>query len=459
MLADVLRAIQRRGGLAKAARHLFKAFRREGYSGVRRRFANAVREEAAADRAVCPVLVGEPRPMREISLNDAAAPTSEPSPGLLLVGHPYHVLGTSEVLRGTALALDAAGIPFHIRAVFGDYGKDQLAKHRTFRFADRISDTARHPINVFFLNANQMHEAVASFGEEFFRSHYNIGVWFWELALFPDAWRGALDYVDELWVASRFIQESLSRVTDKPVYRIPITVQPLTEPQMSRMDFGLPPEKFVFLFFFDFRSFAARKNPLAAIDAFDLAFPPDGDADVLLVIKTNGLESAGAAHAELTSRLRNAPHRYRIIDRVMDDVEVHELLRLTDCFVSLHRSEGFGMGIAEAMFFGKPVIVTGYSGNLDFTNDLNAALVDFRLVPVAHGDYPYSDGQKWAEPDVKMAARLMRRCAREPDYASRIGRTASSYIREKYSASSVGERWRERSGRLFTGVRRDSRRK
>ncbi|MGH9582417.1 MAG: glycosyltransferase, partial [Bryobacteraceae bacterium] len=124
--------------------------------------------------------------------------------------------------------------------------------------------------------------------------------------------------------------------------------------------------------------------------------------------------------------------------------ELHELIAACDSFVSLHRSEGFGLGIAEAMYLGKPVIATNYSGNVDFTKQDNSCLVDYRLVPVKPGEYLFPEGQVWADPNVDQAAMYMRRLAGDRDYAKRIGSAGTESIRRQHSAKATGARYAKR---------------
>ena len=137
-----------------------------------------------------------------------------------------------------------------------------------------------------------------------------------------------------------------------------------------------------------------------------------------------------------------------VIDRVMTDQEVRNLVRNCDCFISLHRSEGFGFGMAEAMYYGRPVIATGYSGNTDFTHEDNACLVDYTLIPVKDGEYPYPDGQRWADPDLEQAAWFMRKLVSEREFGLGLGGRAAEYIRTHHSFRAVGERYRRRLAKL-----------
>jgi glycosyltransferase involved in cell wall biosynthesis len=210
----------------------------------------------------------------------------------------------------------------------------------------------------------------------------------------------------------------------------------------------LPENRFLFLFFFDFRSFIQRKNPWAALRAFAAAFRDDPSAPVNLVIKMNGTGACPEDYQTFLALDAVRDPRVILIDRVMEDREIKELVRLCDCFLSLHRSEGFGRGLAEAMYFGKPVIATGYSGNLDFMNEMNSCLVDCTLVPVGAEEYPYGAGQRWAEPDVEQAAWYLRQLVADSVHATGIGQRAAHYIQTHHSFVAVGARHRRRFEQL-----------
>jgi glycosyltransferase involved in cell wall biosynthesis len=288
-----------------------------------------------------------------------------------------------------------------------------------------------------------MQVAREQLGADFFRNRYNIGYWAWELSGFPDEWLEAVDLLDEVWAPSRFVQEAIAKKTTKPVLYMPLAVEmpEQAEPLGGRERFGLPDNAFLFLFTFDFSSFAERKNFRGCIEAFQKAFPEG--RDVALVIKT-----IRHAHHERDFwdllRAIGDDGRIYLIDRVLRRSELHELMSTCDSFVSLHRSEGFGLGIAEAMYLGKPVIATNYSGNVDFTKPDNSCLVDYRLVPVKEGEYLFPKGQVWADPNLDQAAMYMRRLVEDREYANEIGSKAAAYIRQQHSAKAAGARYARR---------------
>jgi glycosyltransferase involved in cell wall biosynthesis len=396
-------------------------------------------------------LLGPGAPLRRLArerlLSHRRRPASEATPGVLLVGHPYGVLGVGEYLRASAVAFAAAGVPFHIRNAYGR-GKHLADKHPDFPFWDRLTKGSPHRVNVFHMNADEMAEARRHLGDSFFAGCYNIAAWHWELSRFPEAWLSALEGVDELWASSRFIQHALAERAGVPVVWMPHPVDVSGGAVPDAADPGWPAGRFRFLTFFDFTSFVARKNPFGTIRAFRTAFPPGGESRVGLVIKANGASARPAeAKAFLASAELHDP-RILVVNEALDRRRLIGLMRRCDCFVSLHRSEGFGRGIAEALLLGKPVIVTGYSGNMDFTNARTACLVDYKLVDVGPGEYPQAAGQQWAEPDLEQAAEHMRRVVSDPAWGAALAKRGRELVEAQHGVEAVGRRCRARLERL-----------
>jgi glycosyltransferase involved in cell wall biosynthesis len=363
--------------------------------------------------------------------------------GALLVGHPYGVLGVGEYLRSSAAAFAAADVPFHIRNTY-DWGEHLAGKHPDFPFWDRLTTGRPHRVNVFHINADEMAEARRHMGDAFFAGRYNIASWHWELSRFPEAWLPALESVDELWASSRFIQQALAERARVPVVWMPHPVEVGGRASAEASDLGLPEGRFLFLTFFDFTSFVARKNPLGAIRAFRAAFPPGATAPVGLIVKANGAEARPVEARAFLALPELGDHRIVVINEVMDRRRLVSLLARCDCFVSLHRSEGFGRGIAEALLLEKPVIVTGYSGNMDFTSPENACPVDYRLVDVGADEYPHAAGQQWADPDLEQAAEYMRRVVSDSAWAASLARRGREIVEAQHGLKAVGQRYRAR---------------
>jgi glycosyltransferase involved in cell wall biosynthesis len=369
-------------------------------------------------------------------------PAARALPGVLLVGHPYGVLGVGEYLRSTAAALEAAGVPFHVRNAF-DFGQELRPKHGGALW-DRLTTGRPHRVNVFQMNADEMADARRHLGRAFFADRYNVACWHWELGNFPAAWRGALDGLHELWASSRFIQATLSAGTSLPVTWMPHPVDVSGVSPLPRSALGLPEHAFLFVTGFDFTSFIARKNPRGALRAFQSAFPAARGEAVGLVVKVNG----AALRPEDARAFRAWPEladpRVTVVDEVLDRGSLLGLFARCDCFVSLHRAEGFGRGIAEAMLLGRPVIVTGYSGNVDFTDADTACVVGHRLVDVKPGEYPHAEGQQWAEPDLEQAAAHMRRVFADRAWAAALAERGRARVEAQHGLAAAGAHARAR---------------
>jgi glycosyltransferase involved in cell wall biosynthesis len=213
---------------------------------------------------------------------------------------------------------------------------------------------------------------------------------------------------------------------------------------VGRRQFGIPELAYAFLFFFDFSSYVDRKNPFGTIEAFARLRNERPSADLCLILKTNTANAKPADRRRFEAAVGSLSGHLHVIDETLTDNETKNLVHCCDCFVSLHRSEGFGHGLSEAMFLGKPVIATRYSGNLDFMNDENSFLVDCDLVPVGKDQYVFSEGQVWAEPRIDQAVGFMGGLVDRPDEGRRRGRVASRHIRQFFSYRAMGLRYRAR---------------
>jgi len=362
--------------------------------------------------------------------------------GALLIGYPKAELGTGQHVRMTARALLETPIKFGIF----DFNFGMHARQEDHRFANLLTTETTFATNVFHITADQMILASDFLGSDFFLGKYNILYPFWELAIFPDECLPALNFIQEVWAPSRFIQEAIAKKVAVPTVWMPVAVDVPDAAPSDRNAFGIAEDTFVFLFHFDFASYPARKNPWAVIDAFHRAFP-DSREKVQLVIKFMALDWHKADVRKLYDRVKLDP-RIILVNEVLSMGKLLSLMNSANAFVSLHRSEGFGLGMAESMALGKPVIGTNYSGNTDFMNDRNSCLVNYSLVPVKNGDYPYSRGQVWAEPDIDHAVWHMKRLVSEPKFARRMGDSAKSYMAEHYSPKVISRRYVDRLTQL-----------
>ncbi len=326
------------------------------------------------------------------------APPARGAWGVNVAGFLQSELGIGEAARGLISALDAVRIP--VLPVHGDWRPSSRQDHAYVMFD---TDSAIFPINIVCVNADVLPQWMAQAGDEFRADRYTIGLWWWEVNAFPGAWLPAFDLVDEVWVATQHIADSLMPVASVPVTKVTMPVSPPHAPIRSRDDLGLP-EDFLFMFVFDYHSVFERKNPLAIVEAFKLAFQAGSGASLL--IKSINHEHHRAEHERLLLGTAEHPDIY-VIDKYVSASEKNSMIASADCYVSLHRAEGFGLTMAEAMCLGKPVIATRYGGNLEFMNDRNSWLVDYDMVAIHPGCYPYPETGSWANPDVGQAAQHM----------------------------------------------------
>jgi len=352
-------------------------------------------------------------------------PAGQRPKGVNVVGYVTAVLGVGHVGRVFASLLDAAAVP---KAVVAN---EQTMSQKSVVFDTLRASEAPYDVNMVCVNADHIPLLAEQLGPEFFGGRRTIGVWAWEVEDFPPASIGAFDLVDEVWVGSDFEYEAIAPVAPKLVRKHPPpVVVPAMPAGLPRAQLGLPEDRFVFLFVYDFLSTAERKNPVGLIEAYTRAFGPD-DGAVLVLKSINGEKRV----AQFERVRRAAEGRPDVIVRdVYLPAEHHDaLLAHCDAYVSLHRSEGFGLDLAAAMGLGKPVIATGYSGNLEFMREDTAYLVDYDLVPVGPGNDPYPPDSRWAQPNLDHAAALMRRVVERPGEARERGRRAAASVRTAFS--------------------------
>lgn len=300
----------------------------------------------------------------------------------------------------------------------------------------------RHAINVIHVNPDALPLLLGRFGKDILPARYNIGIWVWELHAGYAAWFAQGQMLNEIWSPSTYSARAIQLVSPAPVSVIPHVVDDLPMPDpLPRTEIGIHPDAFVFLYIFDLASTFERKNPLALIRAFRKAF--GGRTDVQLVLKYhhNKFDPAAAA---LLERLAQASPNIRTIDYTLPERQLYALLRTCDCFVSPHRSEGFGLNIASAMYYQKPVVVTGYSGNMDFTTPENAFLIDYELVALQHETGAYQAGYVWAEPSEDHLATLLRAVVDLPAETARRAELGRRTIQELCSVQAVSQAIRRR---------------
>ena len=355
--------------------------------------------------------------------------------GINLVGYFRTETGVGEAVRISARAAIAVDLGVSVTAI-GTTGTHRESEY----ISDAYSSEPKFPVNLFHVNADQAEVVMSQMEPRFCDGRYNIGYWAWELEDFPDRWFSSFEHYNEIWVPSSFCQDAVSRKAVCPVVRVPLSVSIDDSGPADRSKFGIPAHKYAFLYMFDMYSVFERKNPIASIRAFAKAFPRTHSC--VLVVKVNHADVFPTEMDKLREAAASSP--VVILDRSFSRTETYELIRSCDCLVSLHRSEGFGLAMAEAMYLRKPVIATGYSGNLDFTNQNTAFLVDHRIVRVGAGCDPYPEDSFWAEPSVDHAAQLMRLVHQSPELRRRRAAAGRMMIQTRFSPHAAGVIMRRR---------------
>ncbi len=409
--------------LAWRARHVLRPLTSLAF---RQRMREALLRRAfpSAPRAASTV---NPLPVPAATAGQVALPL-----GVTVIGYVQAESGVGESARSTLRALACTDLPHAVC----DFRVGNVS--RMGESVDAALATGRqHAISLFHINADQLPLARTFLGEGPFTGTYRIGFWAWELENFPAEWHGAFAHVDEVWVPSSFCQRAIAAVSPVPVLVMPHCVEVPERLAPSRARFGLREDSVAFLAMADMMSIAGRKNPFAAVQAFRSAFAA-GDSRVQLLVKIANAHRDVVAHGQLKALVAGHP-QILLLEESLDRPTLNQLIDSVDCFVSLHRSEGFGLVIAEAMARGKVVVATDWSGNTDFMNAHNALPVDYQLVTLQADDGPYRKGERWAEPAQEDAVRQLRRVVTEPELRRCLGERARQDCVHRLSPQAVAE--------------------
>lgn len=363
---------------------------------------------------------------------DAASVAREVAqPGVNMIGHFCYASGLRVSAESMIEAMGRVGVSASQRDVWTDAKDDP--RHADFRGMEYYDVTIVHT------------QPEPFFDEAYQRTHlfersprsYRIGYWYWEFDSIPDAWVKHAEKVDEVWAATEFVARGLRDRLRIPVRTLFPGVKLAPYERRSKTHFGLSEQPFTFLFTFHMMSVMERKNPHGLIRAFKAAF--GADENVRLVLKT----SFGDRHPVQMQALRDdaaAGANITVIDQVYSPDEVLSLMDSCDAYVSLHRSEGLGLTMAEAMLMGKPVIATNFSGNVDFMDESNSLLVPCKLVKLGKPIPPYDAKLEWAEPSVEHAAQLMRRVYDNQQWAREVGARGKASAEANLSLDAAGRR-------------------
>ena len=342
--------------------------------------------------------------------------------GINLIGNNRAETGLGQSTRLIADILEASGEEYVLHDFFVPPGPSM----NDHTHDDKITDELPYDINIFHINASEFTLAFMNMGQNVWDHRYNIAYWLWELEEFPEEWLGCIDLVDEIWTPADFITNTLKKYTDKPVMTLPYCVEAPVSEEFDRAYFGLPDDKFLFLMMFASGSIMERKNPDSVFEAYKRAFGTDND-NVGIVVKINEYSDEDITY------VRKALSGYRnvyILSDTLTKVQVNSLIKAVDVFVSLHRAEGFGLVLAEAMLNGTPTIATNWSANTEFACSEAACMVGYKMIEIEKDIPPYKKGYHWADADVDEAAGFMERLYSDRDFYDSIAENGARYVRE-----------------------------
>jgi glycosyltransferase involved in cell wall biosynthesis len=357
--------------------------------------------------------------------------------GVNLVGYLQAELGVAEVARQVVGALDAQDVPVLPIGIVAPNSRQGHEYPHIDQFANPFA------VNLLCVNADQTPHVARQAGDAFLAGRHTIGLWWWEVSAFPDYFRAAFDVVDEVWAGTTFVADTLRAVSPKPVVRVPMPVTLPPGIHADRARFGFEAEDVVYLYIYDYNSIFERKNPLGLVEAFRRAFPDDGALGARLVLKCINHEQHADQHARVVAATAGRED-ITILDRYLSAADKDALLASCDAYVSLHRSEGFGLTCAEAMLLGKPVVATAYSGAADYMLPGHSLPVRYDLVGVGPGNEPYPADGVWAAPDLDEAAAHLRVLAQDADLRRRVGDRARAFIEREFSPAAAGAAMRAR---------------
>lgn len=362
-------------------------------------------------------------------------------PGVNLIGDIRAEIGLGQSMRLLANELELSKYPFGIY----DFQLGGNLRRGDTSWDYRMREDYPYRINLFHINPQEVGLAYLYLDKDIWKNRYNIAFWLWELEEFPREYVETLKFFDEIWTPSEFASSSIRKVTDKPVHTIPYYVLASADAACDRAYFGLPEDKFLYLIMYDTNSTMARKNPVGALEAYKKAFSPE-DEQVGLVIKVNN------ATEEDLSVIRDSIGEYQnvyFITQTMDKVQVNSLIAAVDVFVSLHRAEGFGLVMAEAMLLKTACVATNWSSNTEFMDMESACMVTYKKTEIQETSGNYKRGYVWAEPDVAEAAVYMKRLYEEPEYYAKLVRQAEQNIKKRLGKERVVQLLEDRLGEIL----------
>jgi len=364
--------------------------------------------------------------------------------GINLIGLIKAEVGLGQSCRLIAEAIDYSNIDY---TIFNQVQINSCRQEDT-SWDDKITNTTPYNINIIHINPPDLAIAYLTLGKSIWDYKYNVAFWLWELEDFPKEWSNCFNIVNEIWSPSEFVSESIRKKTSLPVHTMIYPISAPVDEAYDRKYFKLPEDKFLFLCMYDSNSMTDRKNPMGVINAFKEAFKPS-DLHVGLVVKINNPDDRDL---ELIKSMLEKYANIYIIQEIMSKIEVNSLIKNVDVFVSLHRAEGFGLPLAEAMLIGTPTIATNWSANTEFMNDDVSCMVDYKLIMIEKDYGVYKKGNRWADPDIKQAAQCMIKLYEDKSFYNKISKSAQNYIQNNLNLEKASKAIENRINNIYDEV-------
>lgn len=358
--------------------------------------------------------------------------------GLNIVGYTEAPSGLGEAVRLNIQAAEKHNIPLNII----NYEKVKYKTSYEYSF--------KYTVNLVQISLNDLDRFFSVIEPDFFIDKYSILFLIWESEYIPLNLKKNVNLFNELWTASTYCKELFQKVYSGPIITVPHPVEVNLKPIQNQKPFPFfNKSEFNFLFIFSYHSSIERKNPFFLIEAFSKAF--DGYDNVVLVIKTSGAEKFKQPERNL-QQFASSKNNIKIINMDMDKNSINHLINDSDCYVSLHHSEGFGLTLAEAMYLGKPTLATNYSGNTEFMNENNSFLVDYELGFIVNPDINFSSKTIWANPLIHDAINKLKEVYENKPLRNQKATNAKLFVKEKLSFDSVGLIMRDRLNYIYNNL-------
>lgn len=367
--------------------------------------------------------------------------------GINIIGFIDGEFGLGEAVRLLIKAIKKQNIPVALI----NYEVPTLHRRADTTFNDYTLE-APYSINLILLGPTEGKRVLFQYKDtEIFNSKYNIFYLNWESEHFPVEYINNLGIYDEIWVPAQYCKDILKKYFRKKISVVPYPIEIILEEKIDEKALAFfNKNSFNFLFIFDYNSTLERKNTLNLINAFQLAFE-ENDLSVSLTIKTSRSNSFKEERKSILEKIGNYKNIF-IVEEIFEKNTLHNIINACDSYISLHRSEGFGLTMAEAMYFSKPVIATGYSGNLEFMNDDNSFLVNYEITKIEYDITNYEKNTIWSNPDVKHAAELMRLVKSNSELVKIKAYNGNKTILNKMSNETIGKLIEEKIEKIYKNL-------